>query len=697
MKIENLEILNFRGIKAARFDNLGETIIIAGPNGSGKSCVFDAIRFLKSIYGGYQQNEVQQWFGEFQINPAKLEVDILKLFNEKNQNLVVSADFSLSDDEKAYLKTNARHLLSDVAWKSIIPDAFNYGFYSAVQYSSQFRDRQPEVDARVEAELQPFLNELSQPHFSGRITAESSGKVTFLNSKVLSVVFNSYRPPHIGVIDYHGALRMYGRENVQAITLSFDQNNQDQRRQSSLYNYNAKYGNVKGEMAAAYVKDVLATAASGGVKQNDSLTDTLKSLFENFFPDKEFLGPQATIDGNLEFPVRVGGKSIHDLDELSSGEKEVLYGYLRMRNSAPKHSIILLDEPELHLNPRLIRGLPQFYRRHLSLALGNQMWLVSHSDALLREVVGRDGYDVFHMLPCTSPESVNGQLRRLQAHEELEVAIVDLVGDVAAYKPGAKAIIFEGGGDSDFDQKMASALFPELQGSVNLISGSNKVRVRALLETLDRAQKKGDFPTKFFAITDRDLESALDKSILNQFNWDVYHIENYLLEPQYIIDVWEALGHGSGLTADKVMDDLRSAARDILPNIMRHSLMDYANRLLVQSIDVGANPAAEDVAGSIFQAVERSVNRVSEKFSKELSAGQMQAYYEELSERYSTAFSDGSWKTDLPGREIFTRYVAVQNPGVGYKPFRNLILSKMSDMGHQPEGMKKVITTILNA
>ena len=91
------------------------------------------------------------------------------------------------------------------------------------------------------------------------------------------------------------------------------------------------------------------------------------------------------------------------------------------------------------------------------------------------------------------------------------------------------------------------------------------------------------------------------------------------------------------------------------------------------------------------------MNRVSEKFSKQLSAQQMQDYYEELSERYTTAFSDGSWKTDLPGREILTRYVAVQNPGVGYKPFRNLIISKMADMGHQPEGMKAVITTILNA
>ncbi len=61
----------------------------------------------------------------------------------------------------------------------------------------------------------------------------------------------------------------------------------------------------------------------------------------------------------------------------------MLYGYLRIRNAAPKHSVLLIDEPELHLNPRLIKGLASFYHRHLGKALGNQLWLVTHSDALI--------------------------------------------------------------------------------------------------------------------------------------------------------------------------------------------------------------------------------------------------------------------------------------------------------------------------
>ncbi len=68
MKIENLAITNFRGIKTATLSDLETMVVIAGQNGSGKSCVLDAVRLLKSVYGGYQQNEWHQWMGEFQIN-----------------------------------------------------------------------------------------------------------------------------------------------------------------------------------------------------------------------------------------------------------------------------------------------------------------------------------------------------------------------------------------------------------------------------------------------------------------------------------------------------------------------------------------------------------------------------------------------------------------------------------------------------
>ena len=68
MRFSSLLIENFKAIERLEVTELTDFVLIAGPNGCGKSCIFDAIRLLKSVYGGYQSNEWQQWFGEFQID-----------------------------------------------------------------------------------------------------------------------------------------------------------------------------------------------------------------------------------------------------------------------------------------------------------------------------------------------------------------------------------------------------------------------------------------------------------------------------------------------------------------------------------------------------------------------------------------------------------------------------------------------------
>lgn len=74
------------------------------------------------------------------------------------------------------------------------------------------------------------------------------------------MAFSSFRPQLIGVIDYHGAQRHYGRESIQGINLNFDENNQ-QLGQHALYNYAGKYNNIKKEMAETYVKEILSEQA----------------------------------------------------------------------------------------------------------------------------------------------------------------------------------------------------------------------------------------------------------------------------------------------------------------------------------------------------------------------------------------------------------------------------------------------------
>ena len=81
------------------------------------------------------------------------------------------------------------------------------------------------------------------------------------------------------------------------------------------------------------------------------------------------------------------------------------------------------------------------------------------------------------------------------------------------------------------------------------MSGTNKVRVKALHEILERAHTNGDLPTKFYALTDSDSDGGKDQSdAVNKFEWDVYHIENYLLHDQIIADVANSLTLDGAMT-----------------------------------------------------------------------------------------------------------------------------------------------------
>src|SRR5258708_5053891 len=122
MRIRSLEIRNFKAVTILELDDLGDAVVLAGPNGCGKSCVLDAIRLPKSVYGGYQPNEWHSWFGEFQINFNQRPDELLKLFQDPTRELRISASFSFSKEERAYIEGNARDLLRTSAWREVVPE-----------------------------------------------------------------------------------------------------------------------------------------------------------------------------------------------------------------------------------------------------------------------------------------------------------------------------------------------------------------------------------------------------------------------------------------------------------------------------------------------------------------------------------------------------------------------------------------------
>lgn len=694
MRIEEIEVKNFRGIRELLLKDLKSTIVIAGANGSGKSCVFDAIRLLKSAYGGYQQNEWHHWMAEFQINFTNNAEALKSFFQDQAKPMIIRCAFRLHPEERRYLEENGEELVRQSIWKLIAPELYGWSSYRAAPMAAQYRDREAEVFRRTAEQLASMMQELSQDLIVGQIWSNPGAEIRFLPSKALEIIFSSFLPGQLGLIDYHGAQRMYTREQVSNVNLDLTAQDQ-QNRNHALYNYNNKYSNVKTEMASSYVKELLAKEAGVPVEIQHTMRNTLTELFNSFFPDKKFLGLQPTPDGGLSFPVETSSGSIHDLNELSAGEKEVLYGYLRIRNSAPCYSIILLDEPELHLNPRLVRGLPQFYHKYLGLALDNQIWLVTHSDTLLREVVGQPEYSVYHMVGATL-DPMTPQIVQITMGEEVERALISLVGDIAAYRPGKKVVIFEGGGDSEFDVQFVTKLFPELLQEANVISGGNKLRVRELHAVLEAAAEKDSIPFKTFSITDRDSERG-ETASSPRFIWNVYHIENYLLEAEIIRDVLAALGEvSSTYRVDLIYDQLRAAASRCLSGLIRHELTSFVNETLYSSLDLGFDPKRTDVSAAISEAIDRSIVRIEQARALSVSPELLAAKEVELTHRFEADLATDAWRRTFRGRDVLKEFARSRRKA-SYEILRALIISRMAHIEFKPSGMKEVVDAIIAA
>jgi hypothetical protein len=217
MKIESLSINNFRGIRQLEMSALGHMIIIAGQNGSGKSCIFDAIRLIKSVYGGYQANEWQQWMGEFQIAVSSRSNDFKSIFNDPQSEMRIICHFKLADEERAFLQKNAIDFLKEMIWRLELPEAYSWGGYRMAMFASQFREKEPAVTARANELYPKLISELALSTIKAEFFIPVGGIPHIEESTALSSIFSTFRPNEIGVIDYHGAQRHYGRESVQGI------------------------------------------------------------------------------------------------------------------------------------------------------------------------------------------------------------------------------------------------------------------------------------------------------------------------------------------------------------------------------------------------------------------------------------------------------------------------------------------------
>ena len=695
MKITNLRISNFRAIRNVEIEDTGSAVVIAGPNGSGKSCILDAIRLFKSLYGSYQQSELALWSNEFQLDWQREPGDLRPLLRDRRTRMSIDGEIEFSKREKEFLLGDGRWMVRELTWKHLYPDVTTHQGQLRTIPTPRVLDMERAVEVETGKLLKHLESELVWRRAKGLVTVDPSGRIGRENSLALQLAFSFFIPERLGIIDYHGSHRKYEREQLRTIALE-ESDEEEKVKSSALYNYEAKYANLKSAMASEYVRELIERdAGSERTTRTKPLSTTLQELFAMFLPGKKFRGPVAVEGGELAFPVWVDEDTQHDINELSSGEKEILFAYLRARSLSPRQSVLLIDEPELHLNPGLVQGLPQFYEKHIGRDLENQIWLVTHSDRFLREAIETTGMSVYHMQHVNTATRSN-QLREIESKKSVESLLIDLVGELAAYRPDGKVVFLESE-DSQFDRNLVTRLFPDDAKEINFLSGGGKTNVRKLQDTIDAMAKHDQVQADVFSIVDpdNDIWRRKPRSKGRHLEWPVYHIENFLLEEDYIK---EALGHVQlegaerirGTKIGKMMEDGAQGMIDALAvGLVRDTLWRKLRKAI--NLNLGEDEIVIQGLAEKFAGAASNVQSLGATFGDEENIRRM---FEKAHKQFHEMWADGLWKIMFPGRSILRKLCEKLGGNVDYRVLRNAIVGAMAKNGHQPAAMTSVIRTI---
>lgn len=284
----------------------------------------------------------------------------------------------------------------------------------------------------------------------------------------------------------------------------------------------------------------------------DRFIGEVRSTMQRVFPSLNLVGVGDPL-GQGTFLFEKDGSAEFHYKNLSGGEKaafDLLLDFV-VKTSAYDDSIICIDEPDSHLNPRL-HG-PLLHAMYELLPPSCQLWLATHSAGMMRKardlgtetpgsVAFLDFENDFDEPATLSPVAVD----RAFWGRVLDVALDDLARLVAP----ARVVLCEGGGQSEFDARCYRRIFDREFPDTDFVSVGaagdvqhDRLQVGKSIQTLVSG-------TEIVRLIDRDDRTDVEIAAENARGVRVLSlrsIESYLFSDELI----EKLCDDEGRSTDK--------------------------------------------------------------------------------------------------------------------------------------------------
>jgi energy-coupling factor transporter ATP-binding protein EcfA2 len=234
-------------------------------------------------------------------------------------------------------------------------------------------------------------------------------------------------------------------------------------------------------------------------------------------------------------------------DSLSGGEREISFLIGQIERFQLRRGMFLLDEPELHLNPDLVRAWVAYLRDTVE---DGQVWIATHS----LEAVEVAGHDATFVLEREGDTRIVGRADPLSERPVVSV-LSGTLGSPAFSLSRLRFVYVEGERQTRERERFhIVAGDPAINRFIEAGNAREVIRKTLVLRELADETRE---PLRIGGVIDRDFRSDAEVSTLETETGihvlRVHEIENLLLQPDALRELLERSGRNSDDARDVVI------------------------------------------------------------------------------------------------------------------------------------------------
>jgi predicted ATPase len=664
VRLKKLSIQNFRALENINISFGGVADVIVGPNAVGKTTILEAIRLAKAVLAPRTLDEPQNALISLGVmSPhAPLQFNMEALARDPKLPVSIDCTYELADTELAALDSLIP-ILGNLFVQSNRGLA-RQGPLALVQFLStplgqaehgQAISHVASLLPKLKASKFCTLNLMIDPH-----TRNISG-----SDQISQLVFTALEgrlAPHQALFSYFPADRAMPTGDVNIQLGGPDV-------QAQLQSHNSQPQTKYHRLKATILSNYLLNAVKPTV-----VLDEFRKIFAHLLKDREIGGLKVNQFGLPSIQVKdLITNRLFDIDSMSSGEKGLILTFLLLAHSIVDNGVIVIDEPELHLNPAVCKILLPFLIDQYLVPKKIQAIICSHSPEILGVAFDRDDCSLHHL---QSPTVVSPILP--QDRDEVFEALRRLGTSTSDVLFSSGSIFVEGPDDID----ILEAGFSKMLTRYKVTQLGGRRNIEQDIRTLQEAEKRGEIDTLKCFIFDLDnLPTDLTSTPLVRVQqWKRRCIENYLISEPVIYE----LLRDDGISTNKI--EKRGEATAIFKQIAFEQLQDTVVDTVYRRTpfeNLGPPPRKELVGKSFSESAEHLFFRIS-RLQGQLSGLNPETWCDAFEKecQIELATRQAEWETDwvtlCDGKRFFQGLQAKY--GIRIKPvkFKMRIMERLA-------------------